>query len=132
MEVALGVLHPDRLRRRRDFTGVAFPGPGRATKAPTVSGTALLAEPCRRGSGSATSAVARSPVSAVLSKCTAEEVRFPAAVDPPHEKVSEEEIEGTLALIGGMTRDDLEGPELTYAYTEAMAKIIEAKREESR
>jgi DNA end-binding protein Ku len=29
-----------------------------------------------------------------------------------------------------MTRDDLEGPEFTDAYTEAMAKIIEAKRED--
>ena len=59
-----------------------------------------------------------------------DEVRDPAAVDPPHETVSEEEIEGALALIDGLTRDDLEGPEFTDAYTEALAKIIEAKREE--
>ncbi|MCX5055071.1 Ku protein [Streptomyces sp. NBC_00474] len=59
-----------------------------------------------------------------------DEVRDPAAVDPPSEKVSEEEIEGALALIDRMTRDDLEGPEFTDAYTDAMAKIIEAKREE--
>ncbi|MEU3342438.1 Ku protein [Streptomyces sp. NPDC006668] len=59
-----------------------------------------------------------------------DEIRDPAAVDPPHEQVSEEEIERALALIDGMTRDDLEGPEFTDAYTEAMAKIIEAKRED--
>ncbi|RPF39325.1 DNA end-binding protein Ku [Streptomyces sp. TLI_185] len=60
-----------------------------------------------------------------------DEVRDPAAVDPPSEKVTEEEIEGALALIHGMTREDLGGPEFTTdAYTEAMAKIIEAKREE--
>ncbi|MFE9446098.1 hypothetical protein ACFYO2_46010 [Streptomyces sp. NPDC006602] len=29
-----------------------------------------------------------------------------------------------------MTRDDLEGPEFEDAYTDAMAKIIEAKRED--
>ncbi|MET9909653.1 Ku protein [Streptomyces sp. NPDC006476] len=59
-----------------------------------------------------------------------DEVRDPAAVDPPHEKVSEEEIEGALALLESMSRDDLEGPEFEDAYTEAMAKIIEAKRED--
>ncbi|MGW2725351.1 non-homologous end joining protein Ku [Streptomyces sp. NPDC001492] len=59
-----------------------------------------------------------------------DEVRDPVAIDPPSEKVSEEEIEGALALIDGMTRDDLQGPEFTNAYTEAMAKIIEAKRED--
>jgi DNA end-binding protein Ku len=59
-----------------------------------------------------------------------DEVRDPAAVDPPHETVSEEEIEGALALIDRMTQDDLEGPEFTDTYTDALAKIIEAKREE--
>ncbi|MFI6658060.1 Ku protein [Streptomyces sp. NPDC050523] len=59
-----------------------------------------------------------------------DEVRDPAAVEPPDEKVSEEEIEGALALIDSMTQDDLEGPEFTDAYTDAMAKIIEAKRED--
>jgi DNA end-binding protein Ku len=58
-----------------------------------------------------------------------DEVRDRAGVDPPDETVSEEEIEGALALIDRMTRDDLEGPEFTDAYTDAMAKIIEAKRE---
>jgi DNA end-binding protein Ku len=44
--------------------------------------------------------------------------------------VSQDEIEGALALIDRMTQDDLEGPEFTDAYTDALAKIIEAKREE--
>jgi DNA end-binding protein Ku len=46
-----------------------------------------------------------------------DEVRDPGAVDPPDEAVSEEEIEGALALIDRMN-------------TDALAKIIEAKREE--
>lgn len=58
-----------------------------------------------------------------------DEVRDPAAVDPPHEKVSEEEIEGALALMESMARDDLDGPDFEDAYTEALAAIIEAKRE---
>ncbi|MET9463063.1 Ku protein [Streptomyces canus] len=59
-----------------------------------------------------------------------DEVRDPAAVDPPHETVSEEEIEQALALIDRMTQDDLEGPEFTDTYTDALAKIIESKRED--
>ena len=60
-----------------------------------------------------------------------DEVRDPAAVDPPHETVSEEEIEGALALIDRMSQDDLEGPEFTDTYTDALAKIIEAKRDDA-
>ncbi|MFJ9012850.1 Ku protein [Streptomyces canus] len=59
-----------------------------------------------------------------------DEVRDPAAVDPPHERVSEEEIEGALALMESMSRDDLKGPEFGDAYTGALAKIIESKRED--
>ncbi|MDH6493574.1 Ku protein [Streptomyces sp. SAI-127] len=55
-----------------------------------------------------------------------DEARDPAAVDPPSETVSEEEIEQALVLIDRMTQDDLEGSE----FTDALAKIIEAKREE--
>ncbi|WP_433920929.1 Ku protein [Streptomyces canus] len=58
-----------------------------------------------------------------------DEVRDPAAVDPPNETVSEEEIEQALALIDRMPQDDLEGSEFTDTYTDALAKIIEAKRE---
>ena len=35
-----------------------------------------------------------------------------------------------LALVDRMTQDDLEGSEFTDTYTDALAKIIEAKREE--
>ena len=59
-----------------------------------------------------------------------DEVRDPAAVDPPHEGISEEEIEQALALIDRMTQDDLDGPEFTDTYTDALAKVIEAKRED--
>ena len=57
-----------------------------------------------------------------------DEIRDPAELLPPPTEVSEEEIEGALALMESMTRDDLEGPEFEDAYTDAMAKIIEAKR----
>jgi DNA end-binding protein Ku len=59
-----------------------------------------------------------------------DEVRDPAAVDPPTAEVSDEEIKQALALVDRMTRDDLEGPEFEDAYTDALAKIIEAKRED--
>jgi DNA end-binding protein Ku len=59
-----------------------------------------------------------------------DEIRDPAAVDPPHEKVSEEEIEGALALMESMSRDDLDDPEFEDTYTRALAEIIEAKRED--
>ncbi|MFJ9101266.1 Ku protein [Streptomyces sp. NPDC102405] len=59
-----------------------------------------------------------------------DEVRDPAAVDPPHETVSEEEIDGALALMESMTRENLAGPEFEDTYTDALAKIIEAKRED--
>ncbi|WSQ15053.1 Ku protein [Streptomyces sp. NBC_01231] len=59
-----------------------------------------------------------------------DEIRDPAELLPPPTEVSEEEIEGALALMESMTRDDLEGPEFEDAYTDAMAKIIEAKRED--
>ena len=59
-----------------------------------------------------------------------DEVRDPAAVDPPHEQVSDEEIDGALALMESMSRDNLDGPEFEDAYTDALAKVIEAKRED--
>ncbi|MFI0545240.1 Ku protein [Streptomyces sp. WSLK1-3] len=57
-----------------------------------------------------------------------DEVRDPAAVDPPNETLSQEELDGALALVGRMSRDDLEGPEFADTYTDALAKIIESKR----
>ncbi|WP_329438398.1 hypothetical protein [Streptomyces canus] len=52
------------------------------------------------------------------------EVRDPAAVGSPNETVSQEEIEQALALIDRMTQDDLEGPEFTYTYGDALAEIM--------
>ncbi|MFJ2165130.1 Ku protein [Streptomyces griseofuscus] len=59
-----------------------------------------------------------------------DEIRDPAELLPPPVQVSDEEIEGALALMDTMTVDRLEGPEFHDRYTEAIAEIIEAKREE--
>ncbi|MDQ1041976.1 Ku protein [Streptomyces sp. V4I2] len=59
-----------------------------------------------------------------------DEIRDPAELLPPPTEVSEEEIEGALALMESMSREDLQGPDFEDTYTDAMAKIIEAKREE--
>ncbi|MFI1768631.1 hypothetical protein ACH41H_42265 [Streptomyces sp. NPDC020800] len=45
-------------------------------------------------------------------------------------EVSDEEVEGALALMDTMVREDLEGEEFQDRYTDAMAQLIEAKREE--
>ncbi len=58
-----------------------------------------------------------------------DEVRDPAEIAPPAVPVSEQEIEGALALVDTMTREDLDDPAFRDTYTEALAKIIEAKRE---
>ena len=58
-----------------------------------------------------------------------DEIRDPAELLPPPTEVSDAEIEGALALMETLSRDDLTGPEFEDAYTDAMAKIIEAKRE---
>ncbi|MFC4502952.1 MULTISPECIES: Ku protein [Streptomyces] len=59
-----------------------------------------------------------------------DEIRDPAELLPPPTEVSGDEIEGAVALMETMARDDLEGPEFEDRYTDAMAKIIEAKRED--
>ncbi|MFI2764349.1 Ku protein [Streptomyces echinatus] len=59
-----------------------------------------------------------------------DEIRDPAELLPPPAEVSEAEIEGALALMDTMTVDRLEGEEFRDRYTEAVAQIIEAKREE--
>ncbi|MFI2138771.1 Ku protein, partial [Streptomyces griseofuscus] len=59
-----------------------------------------------------------------------DEIRDPAELLPPPVQVSDEEVEGALALMDTMTVDRLEGPEFHDRYTEAIAEIIEAKREE--
>ncbi|KQX77056.1 MULTISPECIES: Ku protein [unclassified Streptomyces] len=59
-----------------------------------------------------------------------DEIRDPTELLPEPVDVSEEEIKGALALMESMSRDDLEGDDFKDTYTEAMEKIIEAKREE--
>ncbi|QHA02041.1 Ku protein [Streptomyces broussonetiae] len=59
-----------------------------------------------------------------------DEIRDPTELLPAPTEVSEEEIEGALALMDTMTVDALEGEEFTDRYTEALGQIIEAKREE--
>jgi DNA end-binding protein Ku len=58
-----------------------------------------------------------------------DEIRDPAELLPPPVELSEDEIEGALALMDSMTRDDLEGGEFQDAYTEAIAELLDAKRE---
>jgi DNA end-binding protein Ku len=59
-----------------------------------------------------------------------DEIRDPTELLPPPVELTEDEIEGALALIDSLTREDLQGPEFRDAYTEALAQIIEAKRED--
>ncbi|TWV53721.1 Ku protein [Streptomyces misionensis] len=59
-----------------------------------------------------------------------DEIRDPAELLPPPVEVTDDEIGGALALMETMTVDKLEGPEFHDRYTEAIAEIIEAKREE--
>jgi DNA end-binding protein Ku len=59
-----------------------------------------------------------------------DEIRDPTELLPPPTEVSEAEIEGALALMDTMTIDELTGPEFEDRYTEAVAQLIEGKREE--
>ncbi|MBZ6295965.1 non-homologous end joining protein Ku [Streptomyces olivaceus] len=58
-----------------------------------------------------------------------DEIRDPSGLLPQPVELSDEEIEGALALMDTMTRDDLDGPEFRDTYTEAVAELIAAKRE---
>ncbi|MFF6966345.1 Ku protein [Streptomyces anthocyanicus] len=58
-----------------------------------------------------------------------DEIRDPSELTPPPVELSDEEIDGALALVDTMTRDDLEGDEFRDTYTDAVAELIEAKRE---
>jgi len=58
-----------------------------------------------------------------------DEIRDPTELLPEPVELSDDEIDGALALMDSMTREDLEGDEFQDAYTEAIAQIIEAKRE---
>ncbi|MEV5011822.1 Ku protein [Streptomyces sp. NPDC055692] len=58
-----------------------------------------------------------------------DEIRSPEELYPPTVDIDGDEIDGALALMETMARDDLEGDEFRDAYTEALEQIIEAKRE---
>ncbi|MDI9832558.1 hypothetical protein [Streptomyces sp. KAU_LT] len=59
-----------------------------------------------------------------------DEILSPQELLPPPVEVTDEEIEGALALMESMSSDDLEGEEFRDTYTDALAEIIEAKRED--
>ncbi|MEV5439863.1 Ku protein [Streptomyces sp. NPDC052682] len=59
-----------------------------------------------------------------------DEIRDPTELLPPPVKVSDEEIDSALALMDTMTVDDLAELGVRDEYTEAMAQIIQAKRED--
>ncbi|MFE0470448.1 Ku protein [Streptomyces sp. NPDC058947] len=58
-----------------------------------------------------------------------DEIRDPSELLPPPVELSDEEIDGALALMDTMTREDLGGDEFQDSYTEAIAQLLEAKRE---
>ena len=58
-----------------------------------------------------------------------DEIRDPAELLPPPAELSDDEIDGALALMDTMSREDLDDPEFRDTYTEALEQIIEAKRE---
>ncbi|MFB7576975.1 Ku protein [Streptomyces sp. NPDC056165] len=58
-----------------------------------------------------------------------DEIRSPEELYPPTVDIDGDEIDGALALMETMARDDLEGDEFRDTYTEALEQIIEAKRE---
>ncbi|WP_245874045.1 Ku protein, partial [Streptomyces phaeoluteigriseus] len=57
-----------------------------------------------------------------------DEIRDPAELLPPPVEISQAEIDGALALMDTMSRDDLEGEEFRDTYTDALAQVIEAKQ----
>ncbi|WP_086732876.1 Ku protein [Streptomyces glaucescens] len=59
-----------------------------------------------------------------------DEIRDPTELLPPPVELSDGEIDSALALMDTMTVDQLKGEEYTDRYTDAIAEIIEAKRED--
>ncbi|MGW6956792.1 non-homologous end joining protein Ku [Streptomyces chartreusis] len=59
-----------------------------------------------------------------------DEIRDPAELLPEPVELIEDEIDGALALMDSMVRDDLDDPEFRDTYTDALAKVIEAKRDD--
>jgi DNA end-binding protein Ku len=58
-----------------------------------------------------------------------DEIRDPTELLPEPVELSDDEIDGALALMDTMSREDLDDPEFRDTYTEALEQIIEAKRE---
>jgi DNA end-binding protein Ku len=58
-----------------------------------------------------------------------DEIRDPSELAPDAVELTDEEIAEAEHLIDRLSRDDLEGPEFTDQYTEAVEQLIEAKRE---
>ncbi|QIJ61393.1 Ku protein [Streptomyces sp. JB150] len=58
-----------------------------------------------------------------------DEIRDPAELLPPAVEVGDDEVDAALQLMDSLTVDELEGDEFRDRYTEAIAQIIEAKRE---
>lgn len=59
-----------------------------------------------------------------------DEIRDPSELLPEPVELTDQELEGALALMESMSRDDLEGDEFRDKYTDALAEIIEAKRDD--
>ncbi|MFF4307923.1 Ku protein [Streptomyces sp. NPDC001601] len=59
-----------------------------------------------------------------------DEVRDPSELYPPAADVSDAEVDEAVELIERMATDRLEGPDFVDHYTEALEKVIEAKRED--
>ncbi|WTN37530.1 hypothetical protein OHB00_01375 [Streptomyces sp. NBC_00631] len=59
-----------------------------------------------------------------------DEVHDPSELYPPATDVSDTEVDEAVELIERMTTDRLEGPDFADHYTEALEKVIEAKRED--
>ncbi|MFF4551103.1 Ku protein [Streptomyces sp. NPDC001435] len=59
-----------------------------------------------------------------------DEIRDPSELYPPAVEVSQEEVDEAVLLIDRMATDRLEGADFVDHYSEALEKVIEAKREE--
>jgi DNA end-binding protein Ku len=58
-----------------------------------------------------------------------DEIRDPSELAPKAVELTDDEIAEAQQLIDSLSRDDLDGPEFEDHYTEAVAEVIEAKRE---
>ncbi|MFF4209579.1 Ku protein [Streptomyces sp. NPDC001796] len=58
-----------------------------------------------------------------------DEIRDPGELAPQQVRLSDDEITEAEHLIDRMTREDLQGPDFVDHYTEALERVIEARRE---